>query len=134
MRLSLVNQTVVQSNASVMRKLTFWAAGMIAVSLSCSESVTESIDCQHELAATFISDSVSLSNPKQWTFTLNYPGSYTVTVRWEYGDGTTETKAGLTTTHVYDTSGYLKVQAEITLSGIDIGSCSVEKEKNITVP
>lgn len=131
--LPLGDRIHVESNTCTMKKVFFIMTGVILLSFSCSKTVRESIDCLSELATTFIADTANTLNPKEVIFTLTYPGSYSVSVLWKYGDGNTEQKTGLITTHVYDSAGGYKVKAEITLSGIDIGSCSGEREKNITV-
>ena len=64
----------------------------------------------------------------QVAFNTNSQGAYS----WDFGDGTTGTFSGTTTTHVYMASGTYKVVAKPTLRNGD-AFCSVSKEKDITI-
>ena len=103
--------------------------------LSCSSSDTENIiSCLFEGTNLRITSTTSSTNSKEVSFTLTYTGDETLdnSIIWDFGDGTTGTFSGTTTTHVYMASGTYKVVAKPTLRNVD-AFCSVSKEKDITI-
>ena len=62
------------------------------------------------------------------SFEINYDGSNTLNdeVRWDFGDGTSQTTTGRSAEHTYSASGSYDVKATVTLSGPDIGDCPKE--------
>ena len=118
---------------TIMKKLGILVLCALMLSISCKKTTEEIIDCVLELTFTFISYTVSIDDPKQIAFSVNYDEEFTTTVEWLFGDGTSEIKTGVTTTHRYDTAGRYEVKANITLSGDHHVSCSVSKSKTVEV-
>lgn len=115
-----------------MKKIALTILCILALSLSCSKT-EETIDCALELMFTGVSYSADINDPKLITLTLAYTGTYAVTITWEYGDGISETRTGLGTTHRYDSAGRYEAKANITLSADKHVSCSVSKKKTVDV-
>lgn len=116
-----------------MKKIGFLIVCALVLSLSCKKAAEEAIDCVIELVFTTISYNADPSNPKDLTLSVNYAGNFTITIVWNYGDGTSETKTGTSTTHTYDKPGSYQVEANITLSGENYSSCSTKKSKTVDV-
>ena len=116
-----------------MKKIFMLVAGIMILSISCSKSEKEAIDCAIELSFATIGHNANVDNPKEVTFTLQYVGSFTATITWEFGDGTSKTVVGTSATHVYSDAGNYEVKANVTLSHDDYSSCSTSKSKHVEV-
>ena len=116
-----------------MKKIIFLLVGAVLLSMSCKKAVEESIDCVMEMLFVTYSYTVDPAIPLEVTYTLNYTGEFAVTITWDFGDGTTQTVAGKTVTHIYPDAGTYQVKALITLSAADRSSCTSSKERSIDV-
>lgn len=116
-----------------MKKILFLLAAALILSISCKKTVEESIDCITELMFAAIIHTANPDAPLEVTYELIYGGTHTVTITWEFGDGTSQTVVGTTVTHIYPDAGNYAVKANITLSSADMSSCSTSKEKNVDV-
>ncbi len=117
-----------------MKKLGLLIFCALMLSLSCKKRADEVIDCGLELLFTSLSYIANPDDPKEIDFSLTqYDEEFTTTVEWLFGDGTSETKTGVTTSNRYDTAGRYEVKANITLSGDHHVSCSVSKSKTVDV-
>lgn len=116
-----------------MKKLGFFVLCTMVLSLSCKKTAEESIDCLVELILTTVSYTANPNNPKEITLMVNYGGEFNISVLWEYGDGTSETKVGTSTIHYYAGAGAYDVKANITLSGEHHSSCSTSRSKTVDV-
>lgn len=116
-----------------MKKLGLLIVCALLLSISCKKATEESIDCIVELLFASISYTANQDDPKEITLTLNYGGEFNISILWEYGDGTSETKTGNTTTHLYSSAGAYPVKANITLSADKHSSCSTSKTKTVDV-
>ena len=119
--------------SQTMKKILFLLVGVMMLSLSCSKSMDESIDCIIELMFTSFSHSAQPDTPLEVTYNLDYTGKFNVNIVWEFGDGTTEAGSGTSVTHIYPDAGNYLVKANITLSGDGYSSCSTSKEKHVDV-
>ncbi len=116
-----------------MKKLGAFFLCAVVLSLSCRKATEDTIDCVVELLFASISHTSNPNDAKEITLMVNYAGGYNISVEWEFGDGTSETKVGTTATHRYVTSGTYEVKANMTLSGENHTSCSTSKSKTIDV-
>ncbi|NQV03347.1 MAG: PKD domain-containing protein [Bacteroidia bacterium] len=116
-----------------MKKVGILLVCALVLSLSCKKAVDEAIDCVIELVFANISYTANPDDPKEINLTVNYAGEFSISVGWEFGDGTSETKIGTTITHLYDSAGAYPVKANITLSGDNHSSCSTSKSKTVDV-
>ncbi len=116
-----------------MKKIVFLIVCTLVLSFSCKKAADEAIDCVVELLFASISYTANPIDSKEVTLMVNYAGEFSVSVEWEFGDGTTETMSGTTVTHVYPSAGAYSVKANMTLSGDNHSSCSTSKSKTIDV-
>jgi hypothetical protein len=116
-----------------MKKLGFLLLSALILSISCKKATEETIDCVVELLFASIYYTADPVDPKEVTLTVDYGGQFNISVLWEYGDGTSETKSGTTTIHHYTNAGSYNVKANITLSQEKYSSCSTSKEKTVDV-
>lgn len=118
---------------AAMKKIGWLLVGALMLSISCRKTTEEVIDCALELMFSGVSYTADVNDPKLIAFELEYAGTFAVTIAWEYGDGTSETRTGLVTTHRYDSAGRYEAKANITLAADKHVSCSVSKKKTVDV-
>lgn len=116
-----------------MKKLGYLLVLAMVLSLSCKKAADEVIDCAVELLFANVTYAENQDDPKEITLTVNYAGEFTISVDWEFGDGTSETKIGPTVTHRYDSAGAYEVKANMTLSADKYSSCSTSKTRTVDV-
>ncbi|RZL33255.1 MAG: PKD domain-containing protein, partial [Pedobacter sp.] len=72
----------------------------------CKKAAESMIDCFSESVLVSVHVSVNATNAKQINTEVRYSGSKKVTgVKWEYGDGGTESTTALTGSHTYNSAG-----------------------------
>ena len=107
-------------------------ASFLMVSESCKKT-KEAIDCFGESLLVSMTHTADGSNPKKVDFTINYSGDFEFqNVKWEYGDGATETISGKTASHTYAEAGTYEVRWTVTIKH-DKETCSPSYQKSITV-
>jgi PKD repeat protein len=104
------------------------------LNFSCSkDDISKGIDCVGESLFMKLKHTADPTNTKKINYEIEYTGSYTLSsVKWTFGDGTTETVNGTTVSHTYTTAGTFTVKAEVTIKK-DKESCTSSPTKSVTV-
>ncbi|TDW46047.1 PKD domain-containing protein [Flavobacterium sp. 270] len=107
---------------------------VIFISICCSKDEAKNeIDCVGEAILISLKHSVDAGNSKKINYSIEYGGTNTITaVKWTFGDGTSETVNGLTTSHTYSTTGTFETKADVMINKSG-SSCTVSPKKSITV-
>ncbi|WP_316788283.1 PKD domain-containing protein [Pedobacter frigoris] len=114
-------------------KLTALVLMMIMGFVSCKKQAAGIIDCLGESILTSFSHTTDANNPKKVNFVVKYSGSHTLSsVKFEFGDGQTETVAGTTASHTYAGAGTYSVKARVTLKN-NKATCEVDPVKQVVV-
>jgi PKD repeat protein len=103
----------------------------------CKKIIDDAISCTTESFFLYIEGDVDANNLKLFHFTFvnsDTSGDYTLDnqIKWDFGDGVTETSQGLTIDHTYASTGSYTAKASYTLHK-GSSSCSSYKEKAINV-
>ncbi len=103
----------------------------------CKKAIEDAIDCTTESFFLSVTGNVDANNPKLFHFTFvnnDSSGDYTLDneIKWDFGDGVTQTSQGLTIDHTYASTGSFTAKANYTLRK-GSSSCSGYKEKTINV-
>ena len=102
--------------------------------VSCKKDIEDSIDCLSEGFLISVSHTPDAQDSKKITFKITYSGDHSLdnSVKWDFGDGQTETK-GTEVTHTYSNTGAFTVKAmDITVRNGDAW-CSHEKDLELTI-
>ena len=76
---------------------------------------------------------VNDANGKQVAAELKYLGSKTISgIKWEYGDGSTESTTGLVGNHTYASAGTYTVKARVSFRD-GKSTCEVDPTKNVSI-
>lgn len=101
--------------------------------LGCKKVVESAVNCIGESLLVSVHHSAATDNSKKINFTVNYSGSFTVSaIKIEYGDGSSETISGNTSSHTYQAAGTYKAKISVTLKK-NKSTCESYPERNITV-
>ncbi len=103
----------------------------------CKKAVEDAIDCTTESFFLYIKGDVDANDSKLFHFTFvnnDSSGDYILDneIKWDFGDGVTQTSQGLTIDHTYANTGSYTAKANYTLRK-GSSSCSGYKEKAINV-
>jgi len=101
--------------------------------IGCSKDTEKDIvDCFGASLLTNVHHTTSNENPKTIHFNVSYSGSSTLknTITWHYGDGTTETVKGTSTSHTYSKAGAYTVKAAVSFVS---PSCTIEVKENVEI-
>jgi len=113
--------------------LLLFVIAMIQLHSGCKKATTDAIDCFGESLLISLTHTADATNSKLINFQITYSGSYTVqSVEWQFGDGSTATVNGLTTTHTYTANGNYTVKANVNIKNGG-NTCTSSPEKNITI-
>ncbi len=117
---------------------------LIAVTLSifflsqmgCKKTTEEAINCSLESLLMTMHANVDPQNLKLFHFTFEYEGSGEFTldneIKWDFGDGTTETSQGKTIDHTYANTGAYTAKATYKLyKGSDWCSSYITKSIHV---
>lgn len=105
---------------------------------SCKDSVENTIDCTVESAFLSFTAEVDTSNIRlvHFTFvngdTIGNRFNLDNAIKWDFGDGNSETTQTLEASHTYAAKGTYNVLAHFTLRNGD-ASCTSYKEKTLSV-
>ena len=117
-------------------RFVFLAVVLFAVSLnySCKKDAENIIDCLFEPANFTFDHTIDTQDPKKVSFTITYSGEHTLdnSNPWDFGDGTTQTISGTTTTHTYSSAGTYIVKVQATTRNGD-AYCTVELSETVTI-
>lgn len=116
------------------KKITIlFAAVLTLLSLSCGDDLDRAFDCTGENLLVSLGHAMDATNAKKIDYEIKYTGDYKVeSVKWTFGDGTTQTINGSTVSHTYSAAGTFSVKAEVTLKNGG-SSCTSPHSKTITV-
>lgn len=111
-----------------------FAAFILLFTFSCSKSdIEKGIDCVGESLFVKLKNNTDAANVKKVNFEIEYTGSNTFeSVKWTFGDGTTETLTSKTVSHIYPAAGTFTVKADVTVKQGD-GSCTSSPTRSITI-
>jgi hypothetical protein len=107
---------------------------LLFISFSCGkDDIEKGIDCVAESVNVHLKHTADATNAKKIDFVIDYTGTYTFkSVKWTFGDGTTETVNGKTVSHTYTTAGTFTVKADVAIqNGKTI--CTSSPTKSVTV-
>ena len=128
--------TVVTLKVKIMKiKLPIlFAVIILFLNFSCSkDDISKGIDCVAESFFVKLKHTTDATNTKKVDFVIDYTGTYTLSsVKWTFGDGTTETITGNTVSHVYSGAGTFTVKADVTIKN-GKETCTSSPTKSITV-
>ncbi|WP_316815254.1 PKD domain-containing protein [Pedobacter nyackensis] len=100
---------------------------------ACKKTSERVIDCFGESLLVSVHVKIDAANGKQVTTEVKYLGSKTISgVKWEYGDGSTESTTGLTGDHTYVSAGSYTVKARVSFTD-GKSSCEVDPTKNVNI-
>lgn len=107
---------------------------MLFLNFSCSkDDVSKGIDCFAEDLFIKVKHTTDATNPKKVDFVIEYTGKHTLSsVKWTFGDGTTQTVTGNTVSHIYSGAGTFQLRADITIKS-DSGTCTTSPTRSVTV-
>lgn len=107
---------------------------MLFLNFSCSkDDISKGIDCVAESFFIKLKHTTDATNTKKVDFVIDYTGTYTLSsVKWTFGDGSTETVSGNTISHIYSGAGTFTVKADVTIKNSK-ESCTSSPTKSITV-
>ncbi|TPG36390.1 PKD domain-containing protein [Flavobacterium pectinovorum] len=107
---------------------------VLVLGYSCSKSdVEKGIDCFGESFFMKFKHTTDPANVKKVDFVVDYTGSYEFkSVKWNFGDGTSETTTSKTLSHIYTTAGTYNVKADITIQH-GKATCTASPIKSVTV-
>src|SRR6187402_1235375 len=111
-----------------------FAVVVLFFNFSCNkDEVKAPIDCFGESLFIKLKHTTDATNPKKINYEIEYTGSFTFSsVRWTFGDGTTETVSSTTVSHTYTEAGTFTVKADVTIKKDD-ETCTSSPVKNVTV-
>lgn len=108
-------------------------AAMLILLCGCKKTTEKVLDCFGESLLVSVHVTASSANPKLVATELRYSGSRNISsIKWEYGDGATQTTSGLSAAHTYAAAGNYTIKARVSFSQ-GKSSCEVDPTKNITV-
>jgi len=112
----------------------FAMIGMLVFFFSCGkDDIEKGIDCVGQSFFIKLTHTADASNSKKINYAIEYTGSYTLkSVKWTFGDGTTETVAGTSTSHTYTAAGTYTVKADVTVEN-GSSSCTSSPTKSVVV-
>ena len=102
--------------------------------ISCKDNIEDTIDCLSESFLFKVSHTADAQDAKKITFKVTYSGDHKLdnSVKWDFGDGTIETK-GTEVTHTYSSTGTFTVKAmDITVRNGDAW-CGHELDTKVTI-
>ncbi|MDF2190624.1 PKD domain-containing protein [Paraflavitalea sp. CAU 1676] len=100
---------------------------------SCKKTAKDIIDCLAEDLYVTLHATPDGSNPKKIDFHVNYTGDHSVSsIEWIFGDGSTATVNGVSTSHTYGSAGSYTVKAKVKIIN-GSATCIPEPEKKITI-
>jgi hypothetical protein len=104
------------------------------LNFSCSkDEISKGIDCVAESFFVKLKNETDATNPKKVDFVINYTGTYTLSsVKWTFGDGSTETVAGNTVSHIYSGAGTFEIRADVNITN-GKETCTSSHTRSITV-
>ena len=103
-------------------------------SVSCKDNIEDTIDCLSDGFLISASHTADAQDAKKITFKVTYSGDHKLdsSVKWDFGDGKTET-GGTEVTHTYSSTGTFTVKAmDITVRNGEAW-CSHEKDLTVTI-
>ena len=108
----------------IQRKITIIAMLLFAISMSfsaCKKDTEDVIDCLADGFLVEVSHTADTQNSKIIHFEVTYSGDHQLdnSIKWDFGDGTTETLSGATAQHTYSATGTFHAKAEITVRNGD---------------
>ena len=103
------------------------------ISFSCGDELEKGIDCVAESTFVQLKHTADATNENKIDYKIEYSGTYTLTsVKWTFGDGTTETINGNTVSHTYASAGTYTVKADVTIRKGG-NRCTSSPTKSVTV-
>jgi hypothetical protein len=100
---------------------------------ACKKTSEKVIDCFGDSLLISVHVTVNATNMKQVATEVRYSGSKKVSgVKWEYGDGGTESTTSLTGSHTYASAGTYVVKARVTFTE-GKSSCEVDPTKSVVI-
>jgi len=111
-----------------------FAVVVLFLNISCNKEDSKApIDCLGESLFIKLKHTTDAANPKKINYEIEYTGDFTFSsVKWTFGDGTTETVSSTTVSHTYTEAGTFMVKADVTIKK-DNESCTSSPVKNVTV-
>ena len=111
-----------------------FAVIILFLNFSCSkDDISKGIDCFAESFFIKVKHTTDATNPKKVDFVIEYTGKYTLSsVKWTFGDGSTQTVNGNTVSHIYSGAGTFTVKAGVTIKN-GKETCTSSPTKSITV-
>ncbi|UWY29052.1 PKD domain-containing protein [Flavobacterium sp. TR2] len=107
-------------------------ASVLFIGYSCSkDDAKDVVDCLGEAIFVKLHNSTDATNPKLMNYSAEYTGTGTlVSVKWNFGDGTSAT--GATVTHTYAAAGEYTATAEVTVKK-DGSECTSSPKRTVTI-
>jgi len=119
-----------------MKKINYLVACTLVLSsvfFSCRKTTEKIVDCFGQSLLTSFSHTTDAANPKKVDFTAKHSGELSIaSVKFEYGDGQSQTVTGTTASHTYAAAGTYSVKARITLTN-GKGTCETDPVRSVTV-
>jgi hypothetical protein len=112
----------------------FFIVLVLFLSLSCAkDDISKGIDCVAESILVKLKHTADVTNAKKIDFVIDYSGTYTFkSVKWTFGDGTTETVTTKSTSHTYGAGGTFMVKADVTIQN-GKETCTSSPTKSVTI-
>ncbi|MDA6068129.1 PKD domain-containing protein [Flavobacterium sp. AC] len=107
---------------------------VLLLGYSCSKSdLDKGIDCFGESFFMKFKNKTDPENAKKVDFVVEYTGNYEFkSVKWTFGDGTTETTTNTTISHIYTAAGTYTVRADITIQD-GKAACTASPTRSIII-
>ena len=111
-----------------------FAAFILFLNLSCSKSdIEKGFDCVGESLFIKLKNSTDATNAKKMNYEIEYTGEHTFkSVKWTFGDGTTETVTTKTVSHIYPSAGTFTVKADVTIENGKL-TCTSSPTRSVTI-
>ncbi|MDR2273570.1 MAG: PKD domain-containing protein [Sphingobacterium sp.] len=109
----------------------FLLVGLFGV-LSCSDKVEKSmVDCLGESLLIGVNHKATNDDPLKIDFNVSYHGEHELnnSIKWDFGDGSSETLNGAAASHTYKQVGTYTVIAKVGLTG----GCSFDKKETVII-
>ncbi len=101
--------------------------------VACKKTSERVIDCFGESFLVSVHVKVNEANGKQVATEVKYLGSKTISgVKWEYGDGSTESTTDLVGNHTYASAGTYTVKARVSFRD-GKSTCEVDPTKSVSI-
>lgn len=115
-----------------MKKSLFVLLSIFALGACSKDDEKDAIDCFADALFVDAHHSASTEDPHTINFNVSYNGENTVdkSIKWDYGDGTTNTVNGLTTSHTYSQPGTYTVKASVSVNN---GSCTHQVKETVNI-